>query len=306
MLSLSTGKIIAQIHSNDIIDTDDVYIKDDLDNENDPEIDCSLDQKKKMFKTLVSKDKKFSSTDIESILCAFENDTNVNPKLQRKFDNLLSQFKTLLKKQILLPQDYTIEAIVKEPSYRIFVSGLSGSGKSYYISQFIKNNRKKNQQVFLLSPVDEDKAYSKIKDLIQISIPEILEETNQGEVGVNDFPEGSIIIFDDIESYPKSQLKMYLELRQIILERGRHQNLSCITVSHNPMLGNITKACIRESQYFVLFPKHNARDVKKLLSSYGNLDTSQIESIVSMKGRSVFFRKVIPQYAISDNEILVI
>ena len=96
MLSLSTGKIIAQIHSNDIIDTDDVYIKDDLDNENDPEIDCSLDQKKKMFKTLVSKDKKFSSTDIESILCAFENDTNVNPKLQRKFDNLLSQFKTCL------------------------------------------------------------------------------------------------------------------------------------------------------------------------------------------------------------------
>ena len=92
----------------------------------------------------------------------------------------------------------------------------------------------------------------------------------------------------------------------MLLERGRHRNISTLCVSHNATNGNITKVPIRESQYWVLFPKFNARDTKNLLKTYGGSDQKEIDKIMSLKGRGLLFHKSVPRYCIAEHDIIAL
>ena len=144
-----------------------------------------------------------------------------------------------------------------------------------------------------------------------MDLEELFETMKGKDLEIEDIPDGSVVVFDDLESFPKNIRKKYMDLRDTFLERGRghsegQKGISTITVSHNARNGNATKASIRESQYWVLFPTANKVDVKNLFKLYGGLDTKDIDLLMNQKSRWCFFKKSIPQYAIGEHSIVVI
>ena len=259
-----------------------------------------------MFQKLLEADKKLTEGDINHMMKVFQNKEEVNDKSSRKYKSFVELLEKTSKKQMAFPKEFKVQPVIDEPSFRMFVSGLSGSGKSFYIANFIKNNVKKAKNIYLFSPVEEDKAFKSLKNLVQMTIGDILEETGNAEVDIEDFPKGSIVIFDDIESYNKSVIKDYLNLRNTFLERGRHLDISTIVVSHNPLAGNVTKQALRESQYFILFPRFNSRDTKVLLKTYGGADDREIDLVMNLKGRAVMYKKTVPRYVIGERDVIAL
>jgi len=298
MISLTSGRKVAILNEDK---KDCVYITEE---EDDPELDTTREHKVEIFKKYLHLDNKLSTSDIKELVSAYEKGVEVDGKLNRKYHNAKDYVTESLKRHLNYGTDTNVFPVIEEDSYRIFVSGLSGSGKSFFISEFIKHNPvKKGAGVFLFSPVEDDKAMEKIKKLIRVNLDEVEKELKK-EFTIDDVPEGSVVIFDDVESFPKKTAKRYLELRDIFLERGRHRSVSTITVSHNATNGNTTKASIRESQYWVLFPKHNARDTRNILKTYGGLEKHQIDEICDMKTRWCFYHKSIPRYAVGQHSII--
>jgi hypothetical protein len=301
MLSLNSGRKIA------IIDSDKkhcVYLKDD--GEGEPEIETTRANKEKIFRKYLEMDKKLSHSELEMLLSAFKRDEEVEGKLNRKYHIAKEYVNDSLKRYLDYGSKTLLFPVVEEPSYRLFVSGLSGSGKSHFISEFVKVNKPKTKGagIFLFSPVENDKSMTKIKNLIHLNLDDLEAEMKGKELTVEDIPEGSIVIFDDIESYQKHVAKRYMELRDIFLERGRHRDISTICVSHNAMNGHATKVSIREAQYWCLFPKFNARDSKVILKTYGGFEKNDIDEIMNMKSRWVFVRKSVPKYAVGEHGVI--
>jgi len=284
-----------------------VYIKED-DSESESDIETTPENRLKIFEKFLKLDKKLSGVDINTLVSFYKNNAqleSIPTKLQRKFLDGSEYVIQSLKRFLDFQQKDSVFPIVDEESYRMFVSGLSGSGKSFFISQFLKNNpiRTKGAGVFLFSPIVDDKSLKSIKNLIHIDLVEIEQEISR-PLQIEDLPPGSVLIFDDVESFHKGVRKLYTDFRDTCLERGRHLKQSCITVSHNARNGNTTKASIREAQYWVIFPKFNATGAKNILKIYGGLSQKEIDEILSLKSRWVFYKKSIPKYAVGEHSVI--
>jgi DNA replication protein DnaC len=303
MLSLRNGRKIA------MIDGDKkrcIYLKEDKGQP--AEIETTPEQRLKMFEKYLKLDKKMRQSDITLMKQKFEGDKVQLPdKLIRKFEDASEYVEKSLKKDLDYGFDTEIFPIIEDESYRMYISGLSGSGKSHFIANFLKHNKPTTEGsgIFLFSPIQNDKAMESIKNVIHLDLAEVENELGR-ELAAEDIPEGSVLIFDDIESFPKSVSKRYMEFRDICLERLRHRKSSTITVSHNATNGHSTKVSIRESQYWCLFPKFNARDTRNLLKVYGGLDKNEIDRIMSMNTRWLLYRKSVPKYAIGSHGVIAL
>jgi hypothetical protein len=124
------------------------------------------------------------------------------------------------------------------------------------------------------------------------------------EFELEDMPEGSIALFDDIDSFNGKFLqKMYQEFRDICLQRGRHRDISVLTISHSPMMGHKSKATNMECEYFVCFPSTNKRDTGALLRTYAGYSKADIDEVLAVKSRWVFVKKSIPAYWVSQHSV---
>lgn len=304
MLSLTSGKPICILNGDK---KHRIYLKEDLGDT--AEIDTTDLNKRQLFKSFIERDKKLSDDDIGMLIRSFERDEEPsNLKIVRKYKDAVKFVTSSLKKHLDYGSKCELFPIIDEPSYRMFISGLSGSGKSFFIAQFLKYNRprSKGTGIFLFSPIKDDKALSSIKNIIHIDLDEFADEMKGSIFSIDDVPKGSVCIFDDIESYKKQDAKRYMELRDIFLERGRHSDISTICVSHNCMNNQATKVSIREAQFWILFPASNRADARKLLRTYGGLESDKIDELMSMKTRWLFFKKTVSQYAIGQHSVVVI
>lgn len=276
------------------------------DDTKDPQIKMKPIEMLNHFHKYLKSDKKLNIADLKMLGVAYTQGIHADQipsKLQRKYADAIEYVKICSKKYLEFNE--SVFPIIKDESYRIYISGLSGSGKSTAVSMFLKHNppKTKGAGIFLFSPVYDDKALASIKNLIHIDLLQIEAELN-GELQLEHIPPGSVLIFDDVESYDKKIRKLYMDFRDIALERGRHSQISCITVSHNARNGNTTKASIRESQYWILFPKHNSTDAKNILKLYGGLSTPEIQQVIDLKSRWVLYKKSIPKYAVAEHAVL--
>ena len=169
----------------------------------------------------------------------------------------------------------------------IYVAGKSGSGKSYFISEYLDSYSQlfpKNKIYYLsLNKISNDKSFSEElrKKIIQINLDTVND--------VIDFQiyKNCIFIFDDIldvkpsikleDHYPKTKIeKMNLKerndaVRQLnkrmeniifflkqsaisIHNLGRKNNISIISVFHKPKSGHLSSFISSESTSCVLYP----------------------------------------------------
>ena len=174
----------------------------------------------------------------------------------------------------------------------MFVSGLSGSGKSTYIANFLKYNRPRH--IFLMSPIFDDPAFKKLKpEPVHIDLA-TYEQEFEKPFEIEDFPKGSCILMDDIDS--SEQAKMYQKVKVQLLERGRHLEVSTIIISHVALAGATKHAIsqLLECEFFVIFGKANRAHAEKLLRRYVGTTNEQTEIILDMNSRGCLIKKITP------------
>ena len=197
--------------------------------------------------------------------------------------------------------------LVKDPEAErivLYVVGASGSGKSYWTTQFVKQYKttNKNKKVYLISPILDDKNINSLK-------PARLNPESQAFVEdppeVEDF-KNSLLICDDIEAYSnKKTVLRNMNLINSILTTGRHFNISLLFLVHNATQGNMTKLLLLESQGLILFPSNmTGKSSKYLLDTYLGLDKEQIKKIKKMKSRAITIMKTYPMILVAENEII--
>lgn len=204
-------------------------------------------------------------------------------------------------------KDFHFELAVNDTQERqiIYVTGQSGSGKSYWTRRYVEAYKKAypSRDIYLFSCINEDASIDKIKDLKRINLtPDLIAEDIQAE----DFKD-SCVIFDDCDTIiDKAMRKKVLQIQGSILQVGRHHNVSAIITSHVATNGAETRLILTEAHAIVFFPNNmSARSLKYLLESYMGMDKNEIKKIKELAGRSVTFVKTFPKCVVSDKEVYI-
>jgi len=301
MLSLKSGSPIAIIDGNK---NHNIYYKDAL-RETPPDIDTTQEQKIKIFKEYLARLDKLKTSEITELADAYkEGLTDLPDRTKSKMlSSGIDYVDKSLKRYLDFGNDTELFPIITEPSFRMLVVGGSGSGKTFFVGQFLKVNKvKKGAGIFILSPFKEDVSL-KLKNLIYIKLETFEQDFDSKKpFEIEDIPKGSVLIFDDIDSIDKRFRKLYFDLRDIAFQRGRHLDISSINISHNPLQGEASKITLRASFYYVVFPKYNIRDSKVLLSGYTGMTKDQIDEVLNTNSRWCLVRKSVPSYFITAHE----
>ena len=112
------------------------------------------------------------------------------------------------------------------------------------------------------------------------------------------------MILDDTDTITnKKILQKVNQIRDDILQCGRHHNVSCLITSHTACNGIQTRLCLNESHFITFFPSGlGGRALKYLLENYLGLDKPQIKRVKSIDSRAVTIIKGFPQVILAERE----
>lgn len=191
----------------------------------------------------------------------------------------------------------------KKKSIRIFISGSTGSGKTYLCERILETSFKKSPQIYLFSAIyDED--YSKIKNLLHVDIVDLLSQNKDLDIYELLMP-NSVCIFDDILSFPDKIAKLYLKLRTQCLSIGRHKNISTICIEQQPRNYTKSRDVLLNSEVYIFFPKSSYMPFEKTCKEYLGLTKEKILEIGS-NSRYVSINKTYPSYAVRESNINIL
>lgn len=106
---------------------------------------------------------------------------------------------------------------------RIVVIGSSGSGKSHFISQILKN-----PELYINGKISSIRYCSSNKDYIPSKINEKIKVQKFEGVDVNDLSNGSVIVLDDLMQESNKK-----DLANLFIADARHKNITSFFVLHN-------------------------------------------------------------------------
>lgn len=222
------------------------------------------------------------------------------------YEKCLLEYNNKSKKELIIYDDGQILPL---PNYfkpeRTYICGPSDSGKSYYISMYIEQLKKiyPKRDIFLFSDVKEDKVLDNYNPL-RISLDEkFLDDEIDSESLKN-----SIVIFDDIDSISNKKIKQKVSnLRDSLLTRGRHEDISVVVTNHSCTNYGFTKVVLNECNSITFFPKSGSTGgIKYMLTKYVGLDNDQIKKIFSLPSRWITIYKHSPMYIIYEKGIYVL
>lgn len=187
----------------------------------------------------------------------------------------------------------------------LYITGASGSGKSTYTANYIKQYRKlyKKNEVYVFSALPEDESL----DVISPKRIKIDKSLVEDPLTVDIF-ENSLVVFDDIDviSDKKIREEVYKILNQI-LETGRHYKVSCVITNHLPTAGKDTRRVLNECHSITYFPHSGSkRGINYLLEEYIGMDKEDIKKIKKMKSRWATIYKNYPQIAMTEKNIYIL
>ena len=191
-----------------------------------------------------------------------------------------------------------------EERYIYYIIGRSGSGKSYFIKQWISlfyHELYKKRPIYLFSYLDSDKTLDELKYIKRIKLDN--EFLNDDEITSKDF-NNSCVIFDDIDNIKNKKIKKKVDdLLNEILVVGRHENITALITRHTATNGQETKIILAESHAYVIFPTGiGNKPLKYLLDNYLGLDNSQISKIKNSKSRWVCIQRTFPLSVITEKD----
>ncbi len=181
-------------------------------------------------------------------------------------------------------------------TFRYYIAGPAGSGKSYYCGQLLKTMRKvcPEKKIYIFSDVDEDKELDSIGNIIRFKLDEKL--VGKKPIDVNLFA-SSVCVFDDIDSIQNPKLlDVVQKLRDALLRRGRHINggteeetgVSVIVTAHLMTNYKDTRIILNECNAITFFPKSGATNaIKYVLKTYVSMSKPDIDRVFELPSRWV-------------------
>jgi hypothetical protein len=157
-----------------------------------------------------------------------------------------------------------------KPRLTMSVFGMNGSGKSYFsdkIARMYKAFYPENP-IYIFSCVAEDSGglfkFSEDIHTVEINPENFLDPET---AYTRDDMENSLCIFDDIENISDRLLaKEVYNFRDACLNKGRHQNISVISIFHNALAGAFSKIIHQESENTTIFPRGSIDNNMKFLT----------------------------------------
>jgi len=201
---------------------------------------------------------------------------------------------------------------------RIAILAKSGAGKSHFVGRLLDTMKSKalgdpDREIVIISGVDQDAPLDRPRGKKGEKQPPEridLNDPSLSELDSSDF-ENCIVVFDDIENLTNKTInKQVLNLRNSLLEKGRHKNIDVISISHNALGGNVTRFVHSESTACVVFPRYSqVHQLSTYLSKYIGLSKQAIEKIMDIgehKSRWVYISNLAPTYIIYEHGIYLV
>jgi hypothetical protein len=184
----------------------------------------------------------------------------------------------------------------------LYITGASGSGKSTYTANYIKNYQKMfpERPIYCFSALKDDESLDVVKPQRIIIDDSIWKDP----IDVSEF-KNSLVVLDDIDviSDKKQRDAVYSIMNQI-LEVGRHFKITCIITNHLPTSGKDTRRVINECHSITYFPHSGtARGIKYLMIEYLGLDKHQLKKIKGLKSRWATIFKNYPNVIMCEKDI---
>jgi len=210
-------------------------------------------------------------------------------------------------KKIILKKDEKIHHIPNTAQERdiVYICGASGSGKSTYAVNYIKNYKKAHpkNEVFIFSPVLDDKKM----DDAGIKRVKIDQSLVTSPILPSDL-ENTCVIFDDIDCIGQKPLRDALyKLMEQILEVGRHKKITCIITNHLATNGKETRKILNEAHTITYFPASGSKkQIDNLLMNYVGMDQKDIKKAKKSGSRWVTIFKHYPQCVMTEKEMYLL
>lgn len=192
--------------------------------------------------------------------------------------------------EVSLEGDEEFEKTIDDSQERevIYVSGMSGAGKSWFCREYIKQYKKKfpKRSVYVFSALDKCDTLDKLKYLKRIKIKN--QEFINRSIDIEDLRE-SLCLFDDCDTITDRQVRnKVFQIQDNINQTGRHCKVTCLVTSHNATSGNLTRVTLNEATTIVLYPKCSGNKTLYYLSDqYLGLDKEETKDLKKIQGRFV-------------------
>lgn len=213
--------------------------------------------------------------------------------------------------KVLKLSDGVFQPLPKEEGrFSDYIVGKSGSGKSTlcaskavnYHLMFPDNN------IYLFSRLQNDPAFDKMEKQGIIKRIVIDQSLIDEPIDIVSELKNCLVIFDDVDTYADNNLMKAIDnVRDQILQLGRHNNISIMNCSHNVsntgVGAKITRILMNELHSLIFFNKSaNFHQIKYCLKKYFGFTDSQIEKIVKNKStRWTLINTEHPQYILTEN-----
>ena len=181
---------------------------------------------------------------------------------------------------------------------KLYVCGISGSGKSTYSSKWIKEYLKTNKEneFYIFSTVDEDEPLDKLNP-IRVDLDGLMDNP----VSLEELRD-SVCLFDDCATISDPRLRKYvIDLMSHLLEVGRHYNITVVNTAHVILDYKNSRKILNEATSVTIYP-HVGSNVlnKKYLEHYAGFDSKQIAKILNLPSRWVSLYRTFPNFVIYE------
>jgi hypothetical protein len=186
----------------------------------------------------------------------------------------------------------------------IYVCGESGSGKSYFVSEYIVEYHKifPKNEIYLVSEQTEDPAFDKLDYVKRVEI----DGLDKDPIHYREF-DNSLVIFDDVDCIKGKLGKEVLLLRDRLLKNSRKYRTSVIVTNHS-CTGLDVKACLNECMVICFFMLNYNRSLKYLLENYIGISKTGILKLRknASKSRWTCYMKGFPSVIMQQRYITTI
>jgi len=181
---------------------------------------------------------------------------------------------------------------------RLFVCGRAGSGKSFWVAQYLQQFKKfyPKRRIYLISQKTSDKLLDK---LIHKRIP--IEELADAQFEADDFKE-CLLLCDDVDVISdKKQEKDVFDLIAKVLEVGRSLDTYLILTLHIAASHGQSKRILNACTHFVYFKDSATHANEYVLQNYFGFDKDELKALKKINSRSITIIRDVPQLVLAND-----
>ena len=229
---------------------------------------------------------------------------------KRKIDELTQLAKETVDKNInrefTIDDGGMIELMPRMDSREcVHVAGPSESGKSTWIGAYGQKYKKlyPKNTIYVFTRVKEDPPIDALNPTrIEIDIDLVDDPIEPDEL------DSSLTIFDDTDTIRNKKIRNeIINLKNDILETGRHNTVYTLISTHNVTNYKETRCILLESNYTVVFPQGGGwGQIQYYLKRYLGMNKKQWTKIKKLDTHAVVIHKHYPQFVLYDHGIYLL